>query len=225
MNKVFESAKVLYDYLNIDMKKFKCDLIIGLGCMNTGIPKECARLYKEGYGEYIVFSGNVGKGTKGVLNITEAERFKKIAIEEGVPESKIILEQKATNTYENYKYSKILLDEMKINYDSVIVVHKPYVKRRCLAIADVELSNKNFCITSQNLTFEEFVEQSEEENTMSLSEIINELVGEINNILNTPKYGIQSKQEINDEVIIAYQYLLENHYNKYLLSEEKVKKY
>ena len=106
---ILKKAELLYDYLNVSTEVLKADLIIGLGCMDKGIPMECVRLYEEGYGKLIIFSGNVGKGTEGVLNITEAERFKGLAVDAGVPEDRILLEKEATNTYENYKYSIRLL--------------------------------------------------------------------------------------------------------------------
>lgn len=64
---IIKHVKMIYNYLNISTEVFKSDVIIGLGCMDKGIPKECSRLYKNGYGNYIVFSGNVGKGTRGCV--------------------------------------------------------------------------------------------------------------------------------------------------------------
>lgn len=219
---ILKKAELLYDYLNVPIEVLKADLIIGLGCMDKGIPMECVRLYEEGYGKLIVFSGNVGKGTEGVLKVTEAERFKEIAVEAGVPEDNILLEKQATNTYENYKYSKKLLEKTNVKYNSVIVVQKPYVKRRCVAIADVEFQNKRVYVTSQNLSFEKFVKQSEQNQTMDLEEIISEIVGEISIIIHAPKFGIQSSQKISDEVMGAYNFLLECGYTKHVITDEKI---
>ena len=141
---ILENAKLIYDYLNITTNIEKADCIVGLGCMDLGIPQECVRLYQESYGNFLIFSGNVGKGTEGVLLITEAERFKNVAVEKGVPENKILLEKEATNTYENYKYTKKLLESKNIPVNSIIIVQKPYVKRRCIAIADIEFKEKKF---------------------------------------------------------------------------------
>ena len=65
-----------------------------------------------------------------------------IKIDEGILKNSILVENKATNTYENYKYTKKLLEDKKINYKSAIIVQKPYVKRRLKTIADVEMNDK-----------------------------------------------------------------------------------
>lgn len=220
--KIIENAKILYGYLNVPTKTISSDLIIGLGCMDIGIPECCTKLYNDGYGDLIIFSGNVGKGTEGILNITEAERFKNIAVANGVPEEKILLEKEATNTYENYKYIKRLLKDKNIDFQSAIIVQKPYVKRRCIAISDVEFPDKNICVTSQDLTFEEFVKQSKENKTMDINEIIHEIVGEISIIIEAPKFDIQSEQPIDNRVLIAYDFLLKQGYTKHVISYEKI---
>lgn len=221
-NSILKNTKLIYDYLNVPTEISKADIIVGLGCMDIGIPKECVKLYNKGYGKQIVFSGNVGKGTKNILNQTEAERFKEIAINAGISQDSILLEKEATNTYENYKFTKKLLKKHNIDFDSMIIVQKPYVKRRCIAIADVELPDKEFYVTSESLSFEEFVEQSEKNNTMSIEEIINEIVGEINIILITPKYGLESEQIVPDNILEAYNFLLRKGYNKHIISSQQI---
>lgn len=220
--KIIKNAKLLYNYLNVPTKIVPSDLIIGLGCMDKGIPEHCSKLYKDGYGNLIIFSGNVGKGTEGILNITEAERFKNIAIEKGVPEEKVLLEKDATNTYENYKYTKRLLEDKNINFQSAIIVQKPYVKRRCIAIADLEFPNNNIYVTSQDLTFEEFIKQSKENKTMDINEIIHEIVGEVSIILEAPNHNIQSKQLINNTVLLSYEFLLNQGFTKHVITPEKI---
>lgn len=225
MNKIIlQNAKILYDYLNINTKVEKSDIIVGLGCMDIGIPKECVKLYQNGYGNLIVFSGNVGKGTEGVLKITEAERFLNIALLNNIPKDKILLEKEATNTYENYKFTKKLLDDNHISYNKIIIVQKPYVKRRCLAIAEIEFPNKEFYITSENLSFEEFIEQSQNNKTMSIDDIIQELVGEINIILEAPKFQIQSTQIVPNEILKSYYLLLDMGYTKHIITDKKIEK-
>lgn len=56
---------------------------------------------------YIVVSGGKGSGE----NISEALAMKNYLIENGVSEDKIIMEDKSTNTYENFKYSREKIEE------------------------------------------------------------------------------------------------------------------
>ena len=57
---------------------------------------------------------------------------------------------------------------------------------------------------------------------MDLEEIISEIVGEISIIIDAPKFGIQSNQEISDEVMDAYKFLVERGYIKHLITDEKI---
>lgn len=60
---------------------------------------------------YYVPSG--GKGNDEV--ISEAEAIKNYLIEQGIDEKQIIVENESTNTYENIKFSKAKIDEVKKN--------------------------------------------------------------------------------------------------------------
>ena len=206
-----------YLCLKSDIKPAEC--IIGLGSILDSIPKKCAELYKQGFGKYIVFSGNCGKGTEGVISDTEAEIFKKIAIKEGVPEDKIFTESQATNTYENFKYIKKLLIENNLDPKSFLIVGKPYQERRANAIANIELPNKDFKIASFKMDLTDFLTYVQTNNLMSIDDVINELVAEINIAMLTPKYGLQTKEEIPNNIKESYDNLVKKGYKKYLLND------
>jgi uncharacterized SAM-binding protein YcdF (DUF218 family) len=103
-------AKVLWDYHNrIDeLKKLQSSVIIGLGSYDIRVAQYCARLYLDGYGQKIVFTGKLGNWTRDKWIKSEAEIFADAAI--GVPREDIWLEPEATNIGENIAYSKCLLN-------------------------------------------------------------------------------------------------------------------
>lgn len=53
----------------------KADVIIGFGCADEAVGQRAAELYLAGYAPWLVFSGGLGKGTKGRLAISEAEGY------------------------------------------------------------------------------------------------------------------------------------------------------
>lgn len=216
---IINDVNSIWNYLCLksDIKPAEC--IIGLGSILESIPKKCAELYKQGFGKYIVFSGNCGKGTEGVISDTEAEIFKKIAINEGVPEDKIFTENQATNTYENFKYIKKLLIENNLDPKSFLIVGKPYQERRANAIANIELPNKEFNIASFKMDLTDFLTYVQTNNLMSIDDVINELVGEINIAILTPKFGLQTKEEIPNNIKESYNKLVKKGYNRYLLND------
>ena len=63
--------------------------------------------YLKGYADYIIFSS----GYKFIFE--EAMIMKSLAIALGIPESAIIIEDKAANTYQNVKFVKDILYKKK----------------------------------------------------------------------------------------------------------------
>lgn len=116
-----ELVKKVWDYLYLGEKIEKCDCIIGCGCHDLHVAERCAELYNMGYADIIIFSGGVGKVTKNILTMTEAENFAKIAIKLGVPEEKIYLEKVSTNTEDNFRNVKKLVENENLNIDSFLI--------------------------------------------------------------------------------------------------------
>ena len=175
MERLMENLEVLWNYLCLNTKPKKSECIIGLGSILTLIPKKCAELYKKELGEYIIFSGNCGKGTKGVIDISEAERFKNIAMEEDIPENSILIEPNATTTYENFKYIKKVITSNNLNPNSFLIVGKPYQERRALLIANIELIGKKYEVASFNISLNDYLEYVKKDEFMKVEDVINEI--------------------------------------------------
>ncbi len=89
--------------------------------------------YKKNPGAHIIVSGGKGYGE----DVTEASAMKKYLLEKGVPDKDIILEDKATSTYENFKYS---MQKMNTRGDdpkttSVVIVTNDFHTYRAMGIA------------------------------------------------------------------------------------------
>jgi len=74
----------------------------------------------EGFAPLIVFSGGYGKLTKHIWNTTEAEKFARIAMDMGVPETSILIEDKSSNTGENILFVKDLINNKKIKVQKIM---------------------------------------------------------------------------------------------------------
>jgi uncharacterized SAM-binding protein YcdF (DUF218 family) len=67
-----------------------------------------------------------------VYSFREAESMRALAIDQGVPAGDIVLEQRATNTYENVKFvDEILKDH---HWTSILLVSSPYHMRRAVGV-------------------------------------------------------------------------------------------
>ncbi|MDZ4994746.1 YdcF family protein [Clostridium perfringens] len=111
---IVEGAIIFYPKKSLNT----CDYIIVLGAGIRGesltttlkdrLDKTLEYLNKTGYDGEIIVSGGQGPGE----TITEAEAMTKYLIEKGIPQNRIILENKATSTYENLKYSKEIIENL-----------------------------------------------------------------------------------------------------------------
>src|SRR5690349_11414793 len=91
-------AKILWDYHRLDMPLSKADLIVVFGSRDTDLAKIGAKIFLQGYVPLMLMTGGLGKITKTIQKISEAETFAQIAISLGVPKEKILIENKSTNT-------------------------------------------------------------------------------------------------------------------------------
>ncbi|MEW9698856.1 YdcF family protein [Paenibacillus sp. SI8] len=88
-------------------------------------------LYNQGKFPHVIVSGGLDhNGSK----LTEAEGMRNYLVKKGIPQNLILLEPKATSTYENLLFSKQIMDEQGL-VSSIIVTHQ-YHGSRSLDIAE-----------------------------------------------------------------------------------------
>ena len=88
-----------------------------------------AKLVQDGLAKFLIVSG----GNDVEDNANEARAMRDMALAAGISSEQIILEPKATSTFENLEFSKIILERR--NLKSVIVVTEPYHMPRAAMIA------------------------------------------------------------------------------------------
>ena len=111
-------------------KKANCILVFAGGVGESGKAgqgfeervKYSVELYKKGFAKYIIFSSGY------MYTFKEPLVMKAVAVELGVPQEAIILEDKASGTYENVKFSGDIL--RKHGWHNVILVSSLYHMRR-----------------------------------------------------------------------------------------------
>lgn len=99
-------------------------MILGAGLKGDRITATFKNRLDMGY-DYLIKNQRVKvivTGGKGIgETITEAEAMKKYLVNKGIDENRIIMEDKATSTMENFKYSKKLLPLSTKKYSIMIV--------------------------------------------------------------------------------------------------------
>lgn len=219
-----DTLKTIWDYMVLNQPLTKCDLIIGCGCCDKQIPVLCAELLKRGYASKIIFTGGLGKITQDIFPKSEAEIYRDIAISCGVESERILIENKSTNTGDNFKFSADLIAKNNLKADKILIVHRGIYQRRTLNVAKTVLKNSELFITAPPVTFEEFITFLERSTSEEIQRSISVIVGNIQRLIIYPQFGWQTEEEIPLNVLRAYKILKEMGYDKYIYKKEDIKK-
>ena len=207
--------QVIWDYLCLNEPLEKADCIVGFGNFNTDIARRAAQLYHEGWAPKILFTGGLGRNTEGLLPEPEAVRFAKVAIECGVPEEDIILEEKSTNTKENIEFTRQKLESLGIPHDRILGVHQPFMERRITAAMGVYWKELDFKVTSPQVTIPQYLEAASKQG-ISPNASVSVIVGDFQRMDLYAKLGYQLPQYIPDEAWNAFHQLVAMGYDKQL---------
>lgn len=212
---VLALAQILWDYMKLDQTPQQADCIVGFGCYNEDVARRAAQLYQEGYAPLILFTGALGRNTRQMWQESEAQRFSRVAMEEGVPKDAILLEDRATNSGENLIFARQLLQEKGIPVHRVIGVQKPYMERRLYAAFPVYWPEVAVTVTSWQQTLAEYMAGVHRfgrtpESTIPM------LVGDFQRIALYAEKGYQIPQEIPETVQAAFDRLVALGYTEQL---------
>lgn len=206
----------VWRYHQMDHHLAKADAIMVLCSHDTIVAERGALLFLEGWAPLIIFSGGLGTITKHLWPDPEANRFAQIAMDRGVPEDRILIENKSTNTGENVQFTREMLSARGLDPASFILVQKPYMERRTFATFNKVWPGKKVMVTSPRLSLDEYLARYSHE-SLSPEDVIGIMVGDLQRIREYPARGFQIPQDIPDDVWEAYGELVRAGYDKYLL--------
>lgn len=207
--------QVLWDYLQLHQTPRKADVIVGFGNFNTDIARRAAQLYLEGYAPKILFTGGLGRNTEGLLPEPEAVRFGKVALEMGVPEADILLEDRSRNTAENIRFTRALLEAENIPHGHVLGVHQPFMERRIAAAMGAYWPELSFSVTSPQVTIPEYLGRAKNQG-ITENAAVSVIVGDFQRMELYAQKGWQVPQEIPTEAWTAFEALVELGFDKQL---------
>jgi uncharacterized SAM-binding protein YcdF (DUF218 family) len=216
-NHLYALAEKIWRYHQMNHQLDRAEAILVLCSHDKKVAERGARLFLAGWAPLLIYSGGLGSITKGIWSEPEADQFAKIALSMGVPEEKILVENKSTNTGENILFTKRLLAEKKINPEKFILVQKPYMERRSYATFRKLWPEKDALVTSPQVSFAEYLDNYSNQE-LSKDDVISIMVGDLQRIKVYAERGFQIYQEIPNEVWAAYEELVQAGYNKYLIT-------
>lgn len=207
-----EAIETLWDYHHVKQELRPADLIFILGSNDVRVAQYAAELYKRNLAPILLFSGGVGRFT-GEWAVTEAELFAAAAMEKGVPEKAILIENKSTNTGENVRYSREILKKAGIPEPvSLIALQKPYMERRTLATLQAQWTEAQVVVGSPPVSFREYLTPE-----LPRQLVVSAMVGDFQRILEYPRQGFSTEQPVPPEAMEAFRTLVEAGYDSQLL--------
>lgn len=154
---------LLWDYLAGADTLTQSDLIFVFGGPGIHRAHEAIRLWKEGFGAKILFTGRHASYMENV-EVTEAEYYASVARESGIPEHALLLETAAKNTPENVVNSIALLRELGDLPKKIILITLAYHMRRSYltfkSVAEWEPSIVRYPVPSAKYTRENYFKDS-----------------------------------------------------------------
>src|SRR5947209_19156474 len=173
----FALAQKLWDYHHMNHALQRSDCILVLGSHDLRVADRAVELYKKGFAPLIIFSGGLGNLTLNMWTEPEADQLARIAINNGVPQDAILIENRSTNTGENILFTQQLLKDKGLDPESFIVVQKPYMERRSYATFKKYWPDKTVYVTSVQLSMEDYPTDE-----IPLEQVINLMVGDLQRI-------------------------------------------
>jgi uncharacterized SAM-binding protein YcdF (DUF218 family) len=210
-------AQTIWDYHHLNHQLAHADAILVLCSHDRVVATRGAELYLQGWAPLLIFAGGHGSITRQLWHEPEADQFAAVAIEMGVPEDRILIESRSTNTGENVLFTKRLLADKGLDPGTFIVVQKPYMERRSYATFRKVWPEKPLLVTSPQVSMLEYLGRYSHE-ALSADDVIGIMVGDLQRIRLYPEKGFQIPQEIPGDVWTAYEELVEAGFDKYLIA-------
>jgi len=204
-------AKIIWDYMHVNQKIEKTDIILVLGSHDIRVAERGIQLYLKKFAPIILFSGGKGRLTENWTE-TEANKFANLAMKNGISKNNILVENKSTNTGENVLLIKKLLASRNIKPNKVLIVQKPYMERRVYATFKKVWPEVDFKVTSPQISFDDYPNKE-----ITKNDVVNIMIGDLQRIKLYYEKGFQIYQKVPDDVWDAYKELVKNGFDKHLI--------
>ncbi|WP_016907987.1 YdcF family protein [Streptomyces xiaopingdaonensis] len=206
-------AELIWDYHRMHHELRPVDAAIGLGSHDLGVAARSADLYREGFFKTLVCTGGNSPTTAEVFPRGEAVHYREHAIDLGVPAEAILLEPNAGNTGQNITFSRKLLAAAGMHPASVLLVSKPYMERRAFATARKLWPDVDVVCASEPWGLDDYVNSIGDERL-----VLDMLVGDLQRVIEYPKLGFATEQEVPENVHAAYASLVRDGFTSRLIS-------
>ncbi len=201
-------AQRLYEFLSDCSGTKTADFILVLGCHDLRVPDHAAELFLSGAAPLVLCTGGFGKMTEGYFHLPEGVLFARRCVEKGVPPDAILVEDKATNTGENFALSRALISGKKTG----IAVCKPYMAKRALATGEKQWSEIQWSVSTPQIPFAQYVPDDD-----ALIPEIELMTGDLQRLEIYARRGFQAPTFVPEEIWAAWRRLVDAGFDRYVI--------
>ncbi|MCY4064468.1 MAG: YdcF family protein [Chloroflexi bacterium] len=215
MDEVDSLVQILWDYLLVGHSLRQADCIFVLCSHDIRVADYAIDLYQLGYAPVLLFSGGVVQQDEalGVFwDMTEADIFARRASARGIVPDQILIENRSANTGENFRFTQRLLAERGLDFQSFILVQKPYMERRVFATAQTHWRDKEAVVTSPPISCADYLRGQ-----LPRDAVIQHIVGDFQRVKVYGENGYQAPQAIPADVWKAFERLVALGYDERLI--------
>ncbi|MCR5088908.1 MAG: YdcF family protein [Oscillospiraceae bacterium] len=210
---ILNDAKLLYDFLSdTPAANETADIILAAGSHDIRVAEHAAAIFHQGAAPIIICSGGLGKITEGLWKEPEAVLFSRRCEERGVPSANLIIEKKASNTGENFSFSRKLAYSLGLHPRTGIIVCKPYMGKRAWAAACRQWPELSWHTALPPISFSDY-----ENNDCPMEQEIDLMVGDLQRLRVYAELGYQIPVEVPVDIWSAYERLTNDGYNRYVI--------
>jgi uncharacterized SAM-binding protein YcdF (DUF218 family) len=213
-----EYARTIFDFLQLRHEPAPADIMLVFGTNDTRVADFAADLYHRGMSDTLVVTGGMAhQGDLLATNWTkpEAEVYADILISRDVPRAKLLLEKRATNTAENVRFSRCLLENAGMRPRNLLMVTKPFMQRRVFATWAVEWPEIPATLASWVTTFDDYCTGD-----LNPEKVTNIMMGDLQRVWIYSARGWSAPQKIPASVSCAFRRLKELGFTKHLLADD-----
>lgn len=208
---ISSAVHLIWDYLQLNHTIAPAAAILALGSNDVRVAERAADLYLAGLAPLLIFSGGVGALTAGQYGgRSEAAAFADAAAARGVPRAAMLVEGASTNTGENIRFTRALLEARGAPPPaSLILVQKPFMERRTLATFLAQWGpppTPAFAVTSPRVALANYPDARVQR--LGLADVIETMCGDLQRIAVYPARGFQVPMPIPADVWAALRLLV-----------------
>lgn len=214
MEALWKDAQAVFEFLSdADESSGPAEVVLAMGSQDLGVADTAAGAFFDRRAGWLVCSGGFGKDTASLFHRPEGVLYAERCRELGVPEERILVEDRASNSGENFRFSRALLERRGITPCTGVIACKPYMAKRAWATGAMQWPEVRWSVARAEVSLQEYLEQGNE-----LAAVLHLMVGDLQR-LRVYAGRFQAAVEVPEPVWAAGERLAGRGYDRYVIRD------